>query len=251
MNRARAGSYQRSWRYPTTRRSCGLSCTSPPRRNGLSASASTSSRISSPFRQKSARCSCRAVSRPRWRTGSTGLLRSWLTRAWCSDHAEALSWQQREAARSSRNTLSVSTTTSSASSRNSSSSASGHGRRRQRSAAGPLCPYRRTRIRRRNESRPPTRSSTRPCARTCSRGSPSLTAMRPRLHSMTRTLRMMIQMLLRPAGREAGRRFGARIVRHGRYVVFQLAEVAVPRALFANILRWIDRLRLRSPPLPA
>ena len=46
-------------------------------------------------------------------------------------------------------------------------------------------------------------------------------------------------------------RFGARIVRHGRYVVFQLAEVAVPRALFANILRWIDRLRLRSPPLPA
>jgi hypothetical protein len=26
----------------------------------------------------------------------------------------------------------------------------------------------------------------------------------------------------------------ARIVRHGRYVVFQLAEVAVPRALFAE-----------------
>jgi hypothetical protein len=36
---------------------------------------------------------------------------------------------------------------------------------------------------------------------------------------------------------------GARIVRHGRYVVFQLAEVAVPRALFAAILRRIDRLR--------
>ena len=36
---------------------------------------------------------------------------------------------------------------------------------------------------------------------------------------------------------------GARIVRHGRYVVFQLAEVAVPRALFAEILRRIDRLR--------
>jgi hypothetical protein len=29
---------------------------------------------------------------------------------------------------------------------------------------------------------------------------------------------------------------GARIVRHGRYVVFQLAEVAVPRAPFAKIL---------------
>jgi hypothetical protein len=38
---------------------------------------------------------------------------------------------------------------------------------------------------------------------------------------------------------------GARIVRHGRYVVFQLAEVAVPRTLFAEILRRIDRLRPR------
>jgi DDE family transposase len=44
-------------------------------------------------------------------------------------------------------------------------------------------------------------------------------------------------------------KIGARIVRHGRYVVFQLAEVAVPRALFAEILRRIDRLR--GPPLPA
>jgi len=31
-------------------------------------------------------------------------------------------------------------------------------------------------------------------------------------------------------------KIGARIVRHSRYVVFQLAEVAVPRALFAEIL---------------
>src|SRR4051794_17735841 len=38
-------------------------------------------------------------------------------------------------------------------------------------------------------------------------------------------------------------KIGARIVRHSRYVVFQLAEVAVPRALFAEILRRIDRLR--------
>jgi hypothetical protein len=36
---------------------------------------------------------------------------------------------------------------------------------------------------------------------------------------------------------------GARLVRHGRYVTFKLAEVAVPRALFADILRRIDRLR--------
>jgi hypothetical protein len=44
---------------------------------------------------------------------------------------------------------------------------------------------------------------------------------------------------------------GNRIVRHGRYVVFQLAEVAVPRALFASILRRIDDLRPRPPPLAA
>jgi hypothetical protein len=42
-------------------------------------------------------------------------------------------------------------------------------------------------------------------------------------------------------------KIGARIVRHGCYVVFQLAEVAVPRALFAAILRRIDRLRV--PPV--
>jgi len=44
-------------------------------------------------------------------------------------------------------------------------------------------------------------------------------------------------------------KISARIVHHGRYVVFQLAEVAVPRALFAAILRRIDRLR--GPPVPA
>jgi hypothetical protein len=42
---------------------------------------------------------------------------------------------------------------------------------------------------------------------------------------------------------------GARIVYHGRYLVFQLAEVAVPRALFAAILRRTDRLR--GPPVVA
>jgi hypothetical protein len=44
-------------------------------------------------------------------------------------------------------------------------------------------------------------------------------------------------------------KIGARIVRHGRHVVFQLAEVAVPRSLFTEILRRIDRLR--GSPVPA
>lgn len=43
-------------------------------------------------------------------------------------------------------------------------------------------------------------------------------------------------------------KIGARIVRHGRYVVFQLAEVAVPRALFASILRRIRKLALCGKP---
>ena len=42
-------------------------------------------------------------------------------------------------------------------------------------------------------------------------------------------------------------KIGARLVRYGRYVVFQLAEVAVPRAVFATILHRIDRLR--GPPV--
>jgi len=41
-------------------------------------------------------------------------------------------------------------------------------------------------------------------------------------------------------------KIGARVVRHGRYVTFQLAEVAVPRKLFGKILSLIDDLR-RKP----
>jgi hypothetical protein len=39
------------------------------------------------------------------------------------------------------------------------------------------------------------------------------------------------------------------VVSRGRYVVFQMAEVAVPRQMFQNILSLIARLRL--PPAPA
>ena len=38
---------------------------------------------------------------------------------------------------------------------------------------------------------------------------------------------------------------GAKIVRHGRYVTFKLAEVAVPRNPFREILRLIEELRPR------
>ena len=38
-------------------------------------------------------------------------------------------------------------------------------------------------------------------------------------------------------------KIGAKVVSHGRYVTFQLAEVAVPRELFRKILSLIDDLR--------
>jgi hypothetical protein len=37
------------------------------------------------------------------------------------------------------------------------------------------------------------------------------------------------------------------LLRHGRYVTFRLAEVAISKTLFVEILRLIDRLRPRSP----
>jgi hypothetical protein len=39
-------------------------------------------------------------------------------------------------------------------------------------------------------------------------------------------------------------KIGAKVVAHARYVIFQLAEVAVPRPLFARILERISQLRL-------
>jgi hypothetical protein len=47
--------------------------------------------------------------------------------------------------------------------------------------------------------------------------------------------------------REKRIKIGAKIVRHGRYVVFQMAEVAILHELFADILRRIDRLRPKQP----
>jgi len=42
-------------------------------------------------------------------------------------------------------------------------------------------------------------------------------------------------------------KIGAKVVAHGRYVTFQMAEVAVRRDLFRDILRRIDRLRRLIP----
>jgi hypothetical protein len=85
-------------------------------------------------------------------------------------------------------------------------------------------------------------------------------AVRLQLHALAYNLANFMRTLALPEEvehwslttlREKLVKIGARIVRHGRYVVFQLAEVAVPRSLFASILRRIDDLRPRPPPLAA
>ncbi len=43
-------------------------------------------------------------------------------------------------------------------------------------------------------------------------------------------------------------KIGAKVVWHGRYVTFQLAEVAMPRRTFDEILRLIDGLRPKPAP---
>ena len=49
--------------------------------------------------------------------------------------------------------------------------------------------------------------------------------------------------------REKRVKIGAKVVRHGRYVTFQLAEVAMPGSLFEKILGLIDDLRRRPVPV--
>ncbi len=43
-------------------------------------------------------------------------------------------------------------------------------------------------------------------------------------------------------------KIGAKVVRYGRYVTFQLAEVAIPLPLFAEILQLIAGLRPKPAP---
>ena len=46
-------------------------------------------------------------------------------------------------------------------------------------------------------------------------------------------------------------KIGAKVVSHGRYVIFQMAEVAIARQMFQEILRRIAELRPQPPPAPA
>ena len=84
-------------------------------------------------------------------------------------------------------------------------------------------------------------------------------AVRLQLHALAYNLGHFLRSLVTPAViadwtltslREKLIKIGAKVVSHGRYVTFQMAEVAIPRAVFAELLQRIAALRLRSAPAP-
>ena len=83
-------------------------------------------------------------------------------------------------------------------------------------------------------------------------------AVRLQLHALAYNLGNFMRTLAMPKTaepwsltslREKLIKIGAKVVSHGRYVTFQMAEVAVPRQMFADILLLIAHLR--APPAPA
>jgi hypothetical protein len=83
-------------------------------------------------------------------------------------------------------------------------------------------------------------------------------AVRLQLHALAYNLANFMRTLAMPKTaepwsltslREKLVKIGAKVTSHGRYVTFQLAEVAVPRQMFADILSLIAQLR--APPTPA
>ena len=83
-------------------------------------------------------------------------------------------------------------------------------------------------------------------------------AVRLQLHALAYNLGNFMRTLAMPKTaepwsltslREKLIKIGAKVVSHGRYVVFQMAEVAVPRQMLQEILSLIAPLR--APPAPA
>ena len=77
-------------------------------------------------------------------------------------------------------------------------------------------------------------------------------AVRLQLHALAYNLANFLRTLVLPAEvaqwsltslREKVVKIGAKVVAHGRYLVFQMAEVAVPRELFRRLLDRIAKLR--------
>ena len=88
----------------------------------------------------------------------------------------------------------------------------------------------------------------------------SANAVRLQLHALAYNLGNFLRTLATPEPirdwsltslKEKLIKIGAKVISHGRYVAFQMAEVAIPRQLFADILRLIAELRPPPNPSPA
>jgi hypothetical protein len=82
-------------------------------------------------------------------------------------------------------------------------------------------------------------------------------AARLQLHAFAYNLRNFLRTLATPEPikdrsltslKENLIKIGAKVVSHGRYVAFQMAEVAIPQQMFQEILRLIAELRPQPPP---
>jgi len=83
-------------------------------------------------------------------------------------------------------------------------------------------------------------------------------ALRLQLHALAYNLANFLRTLATPevietwsltSLRERLIKTGARLVRHGRYAIFQMAAAALPRKVFAGVLDLINGLR--DPPVSA
>ena len=81
-------------------------------------------------------------------------------------------------------------------------------------------------------------------------------AVRLQLHALAYNLANFLRTLALPGEiaqwslttlREKVVKIGAKVIAHGRYAIFQMAQVAVPRELFGRLLDRIARLRLPDP----
>ncbi len=81
-----------------------------------------------------------------------------------------------------------------------------------------------------------THDCTRPA---CTNLNTNLANREPSTHDPNRKLLTLREKLIK---------IGAKVVWHGRYVTVQLAEIAIPRRLFAYILRLNDDLRPKPAP---
>ena len=101
------------------------------------------------------------------------------------------------------------------------------------------------------------RAKARSSGRDCSCRTFAANAVRLQLHALAYNLGNFLRTLATPEPikdwslttlKDNLIKIGAKVVNHGRYIIFQMAEVAIARQMFQEILRLIAELRPQPPP---